>query len=295
MKTNIKFIVVCVIVSNLYLAFAVSCGNAKSFDNTTIHADTTVAEKRTLDTVKLVSSLEELYSYCPKYTVIETCDLSYLGLKEIPVLSLYNIKRLNLSHNEFRKVQYIDFLPTSLEELNISYCNIGLNRTQDYERIEKFSDVLFWVPVVIKLSAKEFPRLRKLDVSYNRIESVKVPKYTQVIDMHFNDSKGVKNEVREREKYASGINPDTVKSVKSLEELYELTPTTVIELCDLSNQGLKSFPVLRPYNIKRLNISGNDFRKFNHEGDAQKKIHGTAARKPCRTRYEQLPFERRHT
>ncbi len=94
-----------------------------------------VATKPKTDTVKLVSSLEELYSYSPRYTVIEKCDLSHLGLKEIPAVWLYNIKKLDLSHNDLRFFDSYDFLlPRSIEELNISYCNIGRFRHKDFSR-----------------------------------------------------------------------------------------------------------------------------------------------------------------
>ena len=82
MKTKLKLALIYAIVAGFSLTLAVSCGNKKSPD---IKAqEDSVATKPKTDTVKLVSSLEELYSYSPRYTVIEKCDLSHLGLKEIP-------------------------------------------------------------------------------------------------------------------------------------------------------------------------------------------------------------------
>ncbi len=273
MKTNFNPYIISKIIAGLCLLFAASCSNAKPDGGENPQKDSIVMEKRSIDTVKFVSSLEELYSYCPKYTFIETCDLSNLGLKEIPVLKLYNIKRLNLSHNEFRLVKNIDFLPTSLEELDLSCCNFGLDRSQDYEGIERFThSLLRGLDVDLNFSVNEFPNLKKLNLSYNKLHSFRVPNYTEVTDEHFNDSKGVKNEVRKIEKRTTAVKQDTVKTVKSLEELYELVPATVIEFCDLSKQDLKDLPVLRPYNIKRLDISENNFSHFVPNYYLQKKF-----------------------
>ena len=119
MKAKLKLALIYAIVAGFSLTLAVSCGNKKSPD---IKAqEDSVATKPKTDTVKLVSSLEELYSYSPRYTVIEKCDLSHLGLKEIPAVWLYNIKKLDLSHNDLRFFDSYDFLlPRSIEELNIS-------------------------------------------------------------------------------------------------------------------------------------------------------------------------------
>lgn len=107
MKTKLKLALIYAIVAGFSLTLAVSCGNKKSPD---IKAqEDSVATKPKTDTVKLVSSLEELYSYSPRYTVIEKCDLSHLGLKEIPAVWLYNIKKLDLSHNDLRFFDAYDF------------------------------------------------------------------------------------------------------------------------------------------------------------------------------------------
>ena len=57
----------------------------------------------------------------------------------------------------------------------------------------------------------------------------------------------------------SNRNNDTVSLVKSLKQLKALLKGTVIETCDLSGQGLKYLPDLKAYNIRKLNLSGNNF------------------------------------
>ena len=66
-------------------------------------------------------------------------------------------------------------------------------------------------------------------------------------------------------KRANYCKNDTVILVKSMEQLKVLPKGTFIETCDLSRQGLKYLPDLRTYNIKRLNLSSNNFweRGFN--------------------------------
>lgn len=263
MRANMKMSVVYKIIAGLYLVFAVSCGNPKPAGEKP-QKDTTVTYKRTIDTVKLVSNLDELHSYCPKYTFIETCDLSNLGLKEIPVLKLYSIRKLNLSHNELKEFDsYSSLFPKCMEELNISHCNIGNLRPKDINSEEDFyPDSKFIIPKEIYFHKKDFPNLKKVNISYNKIERFTAPDYTEVIDTNYNKCRYIKNEVRKVANPTANPQIKTVKLVKSLKELYELAPNTIIEVCDLSNQGLKEMPVLRPYNIKRLDISGNDFSQI---------------------------------
>lgn len=183
------------IVAGFSLTLAVSCGNKKSPD---IKAqEDSVATKPKTDTVKLVSSLEELYSYSPRYTVIEKCDLSHLGLKEIPAVWLYNIKKLDLSHNDLRFFDAYDFLlPKSIEELNISYCNIGRFRHKDFSRERMYIYPTYLVKIKLNFKEKDFPHLKKLNASYNRIRELKVPEYTEVADTNYNKCRNIVNKVR---------------------------------------------------------------------------------------------------
>lgn len=271
MKTKLKLALIYAIVVGFSLTLAVSCGNKKSPD---IKAqEDSVATKPKTDTVKLVSSLEELYSYSPRYTVIEKCDLSHLGLKEIPAIWLYNIKKLDLSHNDLRFFDSYDFLlPKSIEELNISYCNIGRFRHKDFSRERIYIYPTYLVKIKLNFKEKDFPHLKKLNASYNRIRELKVPEYTEVADTNYNKCRNIVNKVRANADANKTIRRDTVKLVKSLEALYELAPNTVIETCDLSGQGLTKLPILRPYNIIKLDISDNDFSNLSEEEATQERF-----------------------
>lgn len=259
LKSIIKLTLEIVIVATLFF----SCKNSKAHyaekNNDTINA------RPKIDTVALVSSLEQLYSYVPRYTVIEKCDLSNLGLKSIPVLLQYTIRILDLSHNDFRTTSSLRFLPTSLEELDLSFCNLGNVEPNDYKAKEQFSHLGLYQRLELEFRKRDFPKLKKLNVSYNNIFKLKVPEYTHVDKIKCQGYKIVKNKVREISS-AKYVQRDTVRLVKSLDELFELAPNTVVLECDLSQQGLKDLPILRPYNIIRLNMEGNDLGniRFSH-------------------------------
>ena len=71
MKTKLKLALIYAIVAGFSLTLAVSCGNKKSPD---IKAqEDSVATKPKTDTVKLVSSLEELYSYSGRFQELKHC------------------------------------------------------------------------------------------------------------------------------------------------------------------------------------------------------------------------------
>lgn len=257
MKTNFKIFSVPLLAAVVCWALIVACGNK----NTTVgkvQEDSVVAKPK-IDTVELVTSLEELYSYVPKYTVIEKCDLSRLGLKEIPALGQYNIKCLDLSHNELRMFyDYELFIPKSVEVLILDSCNIGLIGPID--RKNKRRDLFFnpgvEVPVQALFDKSKFPNLKKLDISYNNV-GLRVPDGVELNDTCCDNSPYIKNEVRKP--IATTLKPaKTIKYVKGWEEFSELPPNTIIEYCDLSNEGLTGLPVMNDYNIKRLDISGND-------------------------------------
>ncbi len=258
MKTNFKifsvpFLVVIVVCWGLIVA----CGNK----NTTVAKaqEDSVAAKPEIDTIELVSSLEELYSLVPKRVFIKKCDLSRLGLKEIPALGQYNIKCLDLSHNELRMFyDYELFIPKSVEVLILDSCNIGLIGPID--RKNKRRDLFFnpgvEVPVQALFDKSKFPNLKKLDISYNNV-GLRVPDGVELNDTCCDNSPYIKNEVRKP--IATTLKPaKTIKYVKGWEEFSELPPNTIIEYCDLSNEGLTGLPVMNDYNIKRLDISGND-------------------------------------
>ena len=257
MKTNFKIFSVPLLAAVVCWALIVACGNK----NTTVgkvQEDSVVAKPK-IDTIELVSSLEELYSLVPKRTFIKKCDLSRLGLKEIPALGQYNIKCLDLSHNELRMFyDYELFIPKSVEVLILDSCNIGLIGPID--RKNKRRDLFFnpgvEVPVYARFDKPKFPNLKKLDISYNNV-GLRVPDGVELNDTCCDNSPYIKNEVRKP--IATTLKPaKTIKYVKGWEEFSELPPNTIIEYCDLSNEGLTGLPVMNDYNIKRLDISGND-------------------------------------
>lgn len=257
MKTIFKIFSVPLLAAVVCWALIVACGNKNATGGKA--QEDSVAAKPKIDTVELVTSLEELYSYVPKYTVIEKCDLSRLGLKEIPALGQYNIKCLDLSHNELRMFyDYELFIPKSVEVLILDSCNIGLIGPID--RKNKRRDMFFnpgvEVPVYARFDKPKFPNLKKLDISYNNV-GLRVPDGVELNDTCCDNSPYIKNEVRKP--IATTLKPaKTIKYVKGWEEFSEFPPNTIIEYCDLSNEGLTGLPVMNDYNIKRLDISGND-------------------------------------
>lgn len=257
MKTNFKIFSVPLLAAVVCWALIVACGNKNATGGKA--QEDSVAAKPEIDTIELVSSLEELYSLVPKRTFIKKCDLSRLGLKEIPALGQYNIKCLDLSHNELRMFyDYELFIPKSVEVLILDSCNIGLRKPIDrkMERRDLFFNPGVEVPVQALFDKSKFPNLRKLDFSYNCMGYLRVHEGVELNDTCYNTCQYIKNEVREP--VAIGKPAKTIKYVKGWEEFSELPPNTIIEYCDLSNEGLTGLPVMNDYNIKRLDISGND-------------------------------------
>ena len=257
MKTNFKIFSVPLLAAVVCWALIVACGN-KNAPGGKVQEDSVVA-KPEIDTIELVSSLEELYSLVPKRVFIKKCDLSRLGLKEIPALRQYNIKCLDLSHNELRMFyDYELFIPKSVEVLILDSCNIGLRKPIDrkMERRDLFFNPGVEVPVQALFDKSKFPNLRKLDFSYNCMGYLRVHEGVELNDTCYNTCQYIKNEVRKP--VAIGKPAKAIKYVKGWEEFSELPPNTIIEYCDLSNEGLTGLPVMNDYNIKRLDISGND-------------------------------------
>lgn len=257
MKTNFKIFSVPLLAAVVCWALIVACGNKNATGGKA--QEDSVAAKPEIDTIELVSSLEELYSLVPKRVFIKKCDLSRLGLKEIPALRQYNIKCLDLSHNELRMFyDYELFIPKSVEVLILDSCNIGLRKPIDrkMERRDLFFNPGVEVPVQALFDKSKFPNLRKLDFSYNCMGYLRVHEGVELNDTCYNTCQYIKNEVRKP--VAIGKPAKAIKYVKGWEEFSELPPNTIIEYCDLSNEGLTGLPVMNDYNIKRLDISGND-------------------------------------
>lgn len=257
MKTIFKIFSVPLLAAVVCWALIVACGNKNATDGKA--QEDSVVAKPEIDTIELVSSLEELYSLVPKRVFIKKCDLSRLGLKEIPALRQYNIKCLDLSHNELRMFyDYELFIPKSVEVLILDSCNIGLRKPIDrkMERRDLFFNPGVEVPVQALFDKSKFPNLRKLDFSYNCMGYLRVHEGVELNDTCYNTCQYIKNEVRKP--VAIGKPAKAIKYVKGWEEFSELPLNTIIEYCDLSNEGLTGLPVMNDYNIKRLDISGND-------------------------------------
>ena len=113
---------------------------------------------------KLPPKLARLYQQ-PTNRVIEYCDLSYQNLKEVPNLTKYHIKHLNLSHNKLGgygpgdedliidPVKFYPKLPKGLERLDMSHNNL----------------------IFFDLYRDDVSKLKQVDASYNRIRFAAIP------------------------------------------------------------------------------------------------------------------------
>lgn len=209
------------------------------------------------DTVQLVRSLEELYTLPPKTTFIEKCDLSNLGPKEIPSLQLYNIRSLDLSHNELRTENDVIKLPANLEELDLSYCNIGAINAEVFNAAIYQRRKPTRPYINLDFENRKFPNLKILNVSHNRIWSVRCSNTVKIDTTNFRKCKNSVNTVRSIVRNQTEV-LHKIHFIGNLDSLYALSPGSYeIDTC-VSNQGLENIPVLRPYKIKHLNLSGND-------------------------------------
>ena len=91
--------------------------------------------------------LAKLYQL-PWGTHIKHLDLSRQNLTEVPILSMYDIESLNLSHNNIRSINMRN-LPIALKKLNVSYNHL--------------SDTIVWNELYA-------PDIRVLNFSHNYIE-----------------------------------------------------------------------------------------------------------------------------
>lgn len=96
--------------------------------------------------VRELTKLEQLY-FSPKYNIYDFYDLSNQKLTEIPDLSEFTIKKLDLSYNNINKIDY-QKLPRGIKSLNLSN-NI-------------FTGYFFF-------ESEKIISLEELDVSYNNI------------------------------------------------------------------------------------------------------------------------------
>lgn len=83
--------------------------------------------KKIKDTVSEKRNVAEILSKLKIKDTMESLNLSNLNLKILPDLSKYNIKRLNISHNELDTIP-ISFLPKNLKKLICTNNNLKFFR-----------------------------------------------------------------------------------------------------------------------------------------------------------------------
>lgn len=170
-----KYAAIFMFVGVCSLAFSV-CHGLKAHNGGT---DTNRASNRNNDTVILVKSMKQL-KVLPKGTFIETCDLSRQGLKYLPDLRTYSIKKLNLSGNNFwvRGFNAKKRLPKSLEILDMSNCKVlTTDRNKKGVAYVKNADALLW------FDRDSFPKLREIDLHNTKLSSVRIPRCVKKADL----------------------------------------------------------------------------------------------------------------
>ena len=109
--------------------------------------------------------LAKLYQL-PWGTHIKYLDLSGQNLTEVPILSMYDIESLNLSHNNIRSINMRN-LPIALKKLNVSYNHLA--------------DTIVWNELYA-------PDLRVLNLSHNRITAfIPLFRNMDLLDLSYND------------------------------------------------------------------------------------------------------------
>lgn len=136
----------------MFITVFISCRENKKVSEQKIESD------------KELSKLELLLTL-PVDSVIDFYDLSNDSIWEFPDLSEYTIKSLDLSHNEIDTF-IVDFLPKSIEKLNLSY---NLLRK------------------VITPEIKPYNNLKEIDISYNQISTVYIAEPIRKINASHND------------------------------------------------------------------------------------------------------------
>lgn len=114
--------------------------------------------------VRELTKLEQLY-FSPKYNIYDFYDLSNQKLTEIPDLSEFTIKKLDLSYNNINKIDY-QKLPRGIKSLNLSN-NI-------------FTDDFFF-------ESEKIISLEELDVSHNKITSCLLHSWLKRIHLNNNN------------------------------------------------------------------------------------------------------------
>ena len=166
-----KYAAIFVIVGVCSLTFTVCHGLTAHNGGT----DTSRVSNRNNDTVSLVKSLKQLKALL-KGTVIETCDLSGQGLKYLPDLKAYNIRKLNLSGNNFwiKGFNGKKRLPKSLEILEMSNCKVlTTDRNKKGVAYVKDADASIW------FDEDSFPKLREIDLHNTNLSVVRFPRYVE--------------------------------------------------------------------------------------------------------------------
>lgn len=115
------------------------------------------------------TKLKEIIQNLKSGQLYDEIDLSHLDLTEIPDLSTYSIKKLNISYNKITKFNY-ELLPSQLEILNISNNEISPEVYIDgVEKCHRFNlkemNISYNKVLFVSLSCN----LTKLEVNNNRL------------------------------------------------------------------------------------------------------------------------------
>lgn len=170
-----KYAAIFVFVGVCSLAFPICHGFTAHNGGT----DTSRASNRNNDTVSLIKSMKQLKAL-PKGTFIETCDLSGQGLKYLPDLKAYNIRKLNLSGNNFWRRGFNEDkrLPKSLEILDMSNCRVlTTDRNKKGVAYVKDADASIW------FVEDSFPKLREIDLHNTKLSSVRFQRCVEKADL----------------------------------------------------------------------------------------------------------------
>lgn len=117
-----------------------------------------------------VRGLESLYAL-PAGSHIGYCDLSHLQLQAMPNLSMYHIDTLDISHNSIRRVDNALLLPQGLIVLDMSHNDMAFVRRKPPTSPTAEDEPERFVGFYPEL----FPKLERLDISYNRIRHLRLP------------------------------------------------------------------------------------------------------------------------
>lgn len=122
-----------------------------------------------------VSGLQALYAL-PLGSHIQHCDLSRQGLTKMPLLSMFRIDTLDLSYNHIDTLDNVLCLPQDVVSLNLSHNNMFFANTSTHLRYaDRTKRCRLPYELFINFYPELFPKLKALDISYNKFSSIVIP------------------------------------------------------------------------------------------------------------------------